>query len=104
MKTLMLRWALLLVLITVTVGLALLPIGAAAVPAALIIAFAMAAVIVLACMHLASAPRLAAIFAIAGLCWFAVLLGLGSVDYRTRTTLPVAGHIVPSEPKLGTLP
>ncbi|HEV2673241.1 MAG TPA: hypothetical protein VGV37_01785 [Aliidongia sp.] len=95
MKALALRWLLLLALLAATLGLAYLPLGPAAMPAALIVAFAMAAMIALTCMRLASAPRLAAIFAISGLCWILVLVTLGGADYVTRTILPVAGAMHP---------
>jgi cytochrome c oxidase subunit IV len=97
MRPLLLGWAGLLVLLALTAGLAYLPLGAAAMPAALIIAMAMAMTIALFCMKLATAPRLAAIFAAGGICWFLVLLALGSVDYSTRTILPVAGTIHPED-------
>jgi cytochrome c oxidase subunit 4 len=95
MKRLALRWLGLLLLLGASVGLAFLPLGAAGMPAALIIAFAMATTVALVCMRLGSAPRLAAIFAIAGICWFLVLLTLGGLDYATRTTVPVDGMIHP---------
>jgi cytochrome c oxidase subunit IV len=95
MKALVLRWLALLMLLGLTCGAAYLPLGRAAMPVALIIAFVMAATIVLVCMRLGSASRLAAIFAIGAICWILVLFTLGGVDYETRTTLPVAGAIHP---------
>jgi len=96
MRPLILSWAGLLMLLALTAGLAYLPLGAAEMPVALAIAVAMAVTIMLVCMKVATAPRLATIFAVGGLCWFLVLLSLGSVDYHTRTTLPVAGAIRPN--------
>jgi caa(3)-type oxidase subunit IV len=97
MRPLAIRWLFLLLLLAVTAGLAYLPLGRAAMPVALAIAFAMAATIGLACMRLGAAPRLAAIFVVGGLCWFAVLLVLGGMDYGTRTILPIAGAIHPDK-------
>lgn len=90
MRTLLLRGLAMLPLLALTIGLAQLSLGPANMMAALIIAFAMAAIIALTCMRLASAPRPAAIFAIAGICWFMALLILGGIDYGTRTIIPVA--------------
>jgi cytochrome c oxidase subunit 4 len=97
MRLLFIRRLALSLLLALKIGLAYLPLGRANMAAALIIAFAMAAVVALTCMRLATAPRLAAIFAFAGICWFAVLLTLGGIDYQTRTIFPVGGRDARSE-------
>jgi caa(3)-type oxidase subunit IV len=91
LRRLALAWAVLMLLIGATLGLTYLPLGALHMPAALLIAFAMAATLAAVCMRLAKAPSLSFIFAIGGIAWFAVLLVLGETDYRTRpVTVPEA--------------
>lgn len=93
MKRLALAWAVLVVLVGASLGLAYLPLGTLHMPAALLIAFAMAAALAVFCMRLARAPSLALVFAIGGIAWFAILLTLGETDYRTRPVVtPEAPH------------
>jgi hypothetical protein len=46
-------------------------------------------------MRLARAPDVASAFALAGVFWLAVLMGLGSLDPATRHDMPVAVRTVP---------
>ncbi len=84
LRRLALAWAILMLLIGATLSLAYLPLGAWHMPAALLIAFAMAATLATMCMRLARAPSPSLIFAVGGIAWFAVMLVLGETDYRTR--------------------
>lgn len=56
---------------------------------------AMAAMVAFGFMRLADAPSLSRVFAVAGVFWLLVLLGLGSVDFITRTDFPVAARTEP---------
>ncbi len=78
----------LLLLLALEFGLAKLPLtgarGVVLVPASI-----MAAVVAIGFMELAKGPPTARIFAVAGLVWLAILLGLGSLDPMTRVLYPV---------------
>lgn len=91
-RTLLLAWTGLLVLFAAELGAALLHLGVIA-PA---IGIAMALVVALTFMRLGEAPALSRIFALAGVFWLLVLLGLTSVDTFTRSDYPAP---MPSEPK-----
>lgn len=56
---------------------------------ALAVAPIMVATVALAFMHAAQASALSRIFAVTGLFWVAILLGLGSMDFLARTDVPV---------------
>jgi caa(3)-type oxidase subunit IV len=83
-------WAALLLLLGGQLGLWLLPAGSWHLPAALAVAGAMAAIVAYAFMELAEAPKLARIFAYAGVGWMMILFCLGGADYVTRVTSFVA--------------
>ena len=53
-------------------------------PLAVLLAALMCGIVAFAFMDLAKAPRLAAIFAGAGLLWAGLLLSLGGLEYATR--------------------
>jgi hypothetical protein len=55
-----------------------------------LVGLGMAATIAFGFMRLSSAPALGRFFAGAAAFWLLVLIGLGSVDYATRTDVPVA--------------
>jgi len=77
-------WAALLLLLAVTIGLALLPLGRFALPAALAIAAVMAGIVLAMFMDLDRASGLVRAFALAGFAWLAILMGLTSIDYGVR--------------------
>lgn len=60
-------------------------------------------VLLVACvfMHVTRASALSRIFAITGLFWAAVLLGLGSVDYVFRRVTPAPSLTSPYQPSAG---
>jgi len=82
-------YALLMLGLAATVGVAYLPHGPWSLPGALAIAFGKAALVVLVFMHVRYAPHLTWIAVFAGLVWLAILLALVAADYVTRDWLPV---------------
>ncbi len=88
-RSVWLSWAALVALLAATTGLAYVPLGRAALPAALAVASVKAAVIVLVFMELARATGLTRIAAGAGLFWLCVLLGMPAIDYLNRAARPV---------------
>jgi cytochrome c oxidase subunit 4 len=64
-------------------------------PLLLLAPVAMTTIVALGFMGLAHGPGAAKIFALAGLFWLMVLLGLGSIDPLTRTLFPVQHSSVP---------
>lgn len=88
----LLIWLALLIMAATEFGLAFLPIPAGARPLLLLPAAIMAAVVALGYMRLLNAPDLARGFAIAGMFWLVVLLGLAMNDPLTRTVYTVAGY------------
>jgi cytochrome c oxidase subunit 4 len=87
-KTYLGVWAVLLILLVATVGLAFVPLGPMHVVAALTIAFAKAILIVLFFMHVRYKPRITVVFVCAGLFWLAIMFTLALGDYMTRSWLP----------------
>jgi len=79
-------WAALLLSLAGQLALLLLPEGTWHLYAALALAGTMAAIVAYAFMELADAPKLAAIFAYAGVGWMLILFCLGGADYVTRMT------------------
>ncbi len=88
----LLVWILLLVLLVIEVEVAKLPAGSVA---AAFIGIGMAAVVAMTFMRLPSAPKTAAIFALAGLFWLCIMLGVGSMDSATRQDIGVAMRTEP---------
>jgi caa(3)-type oxidase subunit IV len=86
-----LGWAGLMALLFAQCGAGLLPLGGFAMPVALVLAIAMAAVIALLFMELWRSPMVARIFAFAGLFWLLILFALAGADYLTRTIAVVTG-------------
>jgi cytochrome c oxidase subunit IV len=82
---------LLLILLALEVWMSLLPFSSSARLLILIPAAVMVALVAFGFMELATAPPAAHLFAVAGLLWLAILLGLGSVDPLTRTLYPALG-------------
>ena len=86
---LVLAWGLLLVLLAVEFGASFLSLTRSARPVLLIPAVLMAAAVGTVFMQVARGPTVVRLFAIAGLLWLSILLGLGSLDPMTRTDYPV---------------
>ena len=63
-----------------------------------IIAGAMVAVVLVAAMRLPRGSHLSKLFALAGLVWLLILMGLGSMDPFTRTDVPVPRLTEPGQP------
>lgn len=81
-------YALLMVGLAATIGVAYLPLGNWTLVVALSIAFAKAALVVLIFMHVIDSPRLTWIAVFAGLVWLAIMLSLMMADYLTRPWIP----------------
>ena len=81
-----LLWLLLLVLAAIEFGVGHLKGGGGATP---FIGLLMAVLVAVGFMRLREAPGLAAVFALAGVFWICVLMGLGSMDPATRHDIPV---------------
>ena len=90
-RTYFLIYAALLVLLVVTVAVAKVDLGAAALPVALLIAGSKAVLIVLYFMHVKDSDSLTRLIAVAGLLWLCILLGLTACDFMFNTvdTVPV---------------
>ena len=82
---LLIAWAILLVLLAVQFGLAFLPLAPWLRVLILVPALTMAAIVGIVFMGIGRGPVIAHGFAVAGLFWLLVLLGLGSMDPLTRT-------------------
>ena len=79
-------WLVLLVLLGIEFAAAHGPAGRYAAPG---IGIAMAVLVALSFMRLGSSRGLAPVFALAGVFWLLIMLGLGSLDPLTRHDLPV---------------
>lgn len=88
----LLVWLLLMALLAVEFALSMF---AASRPVVPFVGIGMAAIVALTFMRLGSARGLPAVFAVAGMFWLAVLLGLGSLDPLTRHDVPVARTVQP---------
>jgi cytochrome c oxidase subunit IV len=99
LATYLIIYALLLVGLVATVGVAYLPLGPWNLLTALAIAFAKATLVVLVFMHVRYSPRLTWIAVFAGLIWLALLLTLTFADYSTRrwTEAPLPDRLPPVE-------
>ncbi|MFG0331493.1 MAG: cytochrome C oxidase subunit IV family protein [Phycisphaerales bacterium] len=74
----------LLVLLVATVAVAFVPLGGLNTPLALIIAITKAALVGAIFMHLRYNPWIVILFALSGVYWLAILIGLMMSDYLTR--------------------
>ena len=83
--SLLLAWLLLILLGAAELGASFLPLPAPARPALLVLAAAMVVTVAIVFMRIGSGPTIARGFAVAGLFWLIVLIGLGSMDPLTRT-------------------
>lgn len=91
LRTNLMVFAALLVLLFATVGAAYLPLGHLHLAVALTIAVAKAVLIGLIFMHVYYSHRLTWIVSIASLLWLGILLALTLSDYLARAWLPLAG-------------
>ncbi len=101
MKTYYIIFALLMVLLFITVGAwyfdqHVRPLGALSTPIAMAIAVAKAVAIVLFFMHVKFASKLVQIFSCTGIAFVAIMFLLTFNDYGTRPWLPMAGVYTPS--------
>lgn len=86
----MIRWWLALaVLLALECGASFLPLGHAGGALLLVPGLAMAVIVAFAFMRLGRASGVAQAFALFGVFWVLVLLGLGSMDAMTRHDIPV---------------
>jgi cytochrome c oxidase subunit 4 len=84
-RRLWLTLALLLVLLAIEFGASFLPLDRALRPLVLIPAVLMVGTVGTMFMEVSKGPEIVRIFAVAGLLWLTILLGLGSLDPMTRT-------------------
>ena len=75
----------LLVLLAIEFGVTFLPLGRAARPLVMIPAVVMVGTVGVIFMEVRRGPDIVRLFAVAGLLWLTILLGLGSLDALTRT-------------------
>jgi caa(3)-type oxidase subunit IV len=83
-------WLALLIVAAMEFGASFLPIPAGTRPILMLPAAIMAVVVALGYMRLLTAPEIARAFAVAGIFWLTVLLGLAMTDPLTRTVYAVA--------------
>jgi cytochrome c oxidase subunit IV len=83
-RRLLLAWVLLMVLLAIEFGASFLPLDRSARPLVLIPAVLMVGVVGTIFMEVERGPEIVRLFAIAGLLWLTILLGLGSLDPMTR--------------------
>lgn len=93
-RRLWLTLALLLLLLAIEFGASFLPLGRAARPLLLIPAVLMVGTVGAMFMEVGRGPEVVRLFAVAGLLWLTILLGLGSLDPMTRTNYYVQGASV----------
>lgn len=84
LRQLSLTLLLLFVILAIEFGIAFLPLSRAARPLILIPAALMVCIVGTVFMEIRQGPPIVRLFAIAGLLWLAILLGLGSLDPLTR--------------------
>jgi cytochrome c oxidase subunit 4 len=88
-RTYLVVFAILVVLLVATVGVSFLPLGRFTLVVAMAIAFTKAVLIAIFFMHLRSSNRLTWVFSGAALLWFGILMMLTLNDYLTRTWLDI---------------
>jgi cytochrome c oxidase subunit 4 len=87
-KQLFTSYLLLLILLAVEFGVAKLPLVGAARGLVLVPALMMVGIVAIGFMELGKGPSAARFFALAGVVWLAILLGLGVLDPLTRVLYP----------------
>jgi cytochrome c oxidase subunit 4 len=93
-RRLWLTLALLLLLLAIEFGTSFFPLDRAARPLLLIPAVLMVGAVGTMFMEVGRGPEIVRLFAVAGLLWLTILLGLGSLDPMTRTDYYVQGASV----------
>jgi cytochrome c oxidase subunit 4 len=93
-RRLWLTLALLLLLLAIEFGTSFFPLDRAARPFLLIPAVLMVGAVGTMFMEVGRGPEIVRLFAVAGLLWLTILLGLGSLDPMTRTNYYVQGASV----------
>ncbi len=88
-RHLLLCWLVLLALAAIECGVSFIPFQRFWRPLLMLPALAMVSLVALMFMGIRAAPSIARGFAIAGLFWLTILLGLGMMDPLTRTVLAV---------------
>ena len=91
LRRLLRAWALLMVLLAIEFGGSFMPLGRSARPLVLVPAVLMVAAVGILFMQIGRGIAIVRLFAVAGLLWLTILLGLGSLDPLTRTDYPVQG-------------
>ena len=91
-RTYWIIFAILMVLLVVTVGAAYVEFGILSLAVALTIAVVKAVLIILYFMHVRYSSRLVWLFAGAGFFWLVIMIGITFADYLTRAWLPAAGR------------
>ena len=84
-RRLFVAWALLMALVAIEFGASFLPLDRSVRPLVLIPAILMVAAVGIVSMQIGCGPVIVRLFAVAGLLWLTILLGLGSLDPMTRT-------------------
>jgi cytochrome c oxidase subunit 4 len=88
LKTYVLVFACLIGLTLLTTGVAFIDLGAFNTVVALVIAFCKMLLVIFFFMHLRQSGGLVRIVLLAGFFWLALLIGLTTADYRTRSWIP----------------
>ena len=88
-RTYLMVFAVLVVLLVATIGVSFLPLGMFALVVAMAIAGSKAVLIAIYFMHLRSSNRLTWVFSGAALLWFGILIALTLNDYLTRSWLDI---------------
>lgn len=89
MRQLLFAWLGLLVLGAIEFACTFLPFGRSLRPLLMLPALCMVGIVALVFMNIRAGPPVARVFAIAGLFWLTILLGLGMVDPLTRAVYQV---------------
>lgn len=93
LRHLALTLLLLLVLLAIEFGVSFLPLDRAARPLLLLPATLMVGIVGAVFMEVGQGPAIVRLFAVAGLLWLLILLGLGSLDPMTRTDYNAQGAV-----------
>lgn len=94
-RHLLMAWGLLIGLLAIEFGASFLPLGRSFRPLLLLPAVLMVAAVGTLFMQVGKGPTVIRLFAVAGLLWLTILLGLGSLDPLTRTDYPVQAAVIP---------
>jgi cytochrome c oxidase subunit 4 len=84
-----LAWLALMALLGTTLALSFVSLGTGNIIVAMCVSVAKTAIVIFLFMKLAQSPRLAWVFAAAGLFWLLILFGLSGTDFLTRSGPPL---------------